>query len=606
MAGTTQYNVGIHISAVNNITPVLNQIANQLSGLKNHTITLTGHFNGLRTAIHGASAAGAGFGLFRGMERTVEAAKALSHELVQVKKLGVTDAQFEAVKAESQRVPGAVPGASETSALKAYSSMYSMFGHDGALKMMEGVSRFAGVLGNTTHDYKGAADRVYELVRAGDLMGKFVDESTHKVDPEKLRGFLDLASKLTLVTHGKVDPKTWLGLAQQGGPALGGMSENGLMTMGIIAQAMGGQRAGTALSSLYQQFVGGKTTQPVAEEMKKLGMISGYSVLKGGHVSISEEQKNQEYKSALKTDMVDFTKKLVEDWKKAGKGMDEMVESLYTLFGRTTTQRLIHDMLRNLPQIEGERDRAKQAMGVEPSAALQNKEDYSQILNNMTTAWDRFMAAIGNSKGALDIMAFVTNALNTATDWANKHPESVKIFGEAIMGAAAALGILGGAAMLAAVAAFAPGGAIAVGVAAVVGAVGMLAALNIDGVKAVLTGILDAIRGFIDGIKSLPAKIDGWLKSQVPYDLERKGGPGVERYGVPWKKSSLDEPAFGPPRKQAMLQPIHVHTAHNVDGHTWAQSTSIHLAKLFEHPTSAPAYDRSRGFMSPDDNFQTG
>src|SRR5206468_1925786 len=110
-------------------------------------------------------------------------------------------------------------------------------------------------------------------------MGKFVNEKTHDVDTERLQHFLDLGSKVTQATHGRVNAQTWLGLAQQGGPALSGMTDEGLIHMAIAAQAMNGPRAGTALSSLYMQMIGGKMTEPVYSKLEELGLAKGHKVL---------------------------------------------------------------------------------------------------------------------------------------------------------------------------------------------------------------------------------------------------------------------------------------------------------------------------------------
>jgi hypothetical protein len=45
-------------------------------------------------------------------------------------------------------------------------------------------------------NYKAAEDKIYNIVRAGDLMGKFMNSVTHQVDTDKLQRFLDLGARV--------------------------------------------------------------------------------------------------------------------------------------------------------------------------------------------------------------------------------------------------------------------------------------------------------------------------------------------------------------------------------------------------------------------------
>jgi hypothetical protein len=123
------------------------------------------------------------------------------------------------------------------------------------------------------------------MIRAGDLMGKFVDSVTHKVDVGKLQRFLDLGTRVMNATHNMVSPESWFQMAQQGGPGLSGMTDKGLLSMGIVSQAMGGFKAGTALMSGFSQLVGGIMTQWRAKLLQDMGFVGGFEVNKGGHLS---------------------------------------------------------------------------------------------------------------------------------------------------------------------------------------------------------------------------------------------------------------------------------------------------------------------------------
>ena len=88
-------------------------------------------------------------------------------------------------------------------------------------------------------------------------------------------------------THGMVTPATMLGMTQQAGFSMRGMTDEGFMNMSIMAQAMGGPRAGTAMLSLYNQVATGKMTKPAAIGMQDLGLLKpGEWQSDHGHVII--------------------------------------------------------------------------------------------------------------------------------------------------------------------------------------------------------------------------------------------------------------------------------------------------------------------------------
>jgi hypothetical protein len=79
-----------------------------------------------------------------------------------------------------------------------------------------------------------------KIIRAGELSGRFTDPVTGQIDVAKMQKYFDLVARVTAATHGMVSPQTLLGMAQQGGFALRGLSEEGFLTQAIVAQAMGG------------------------------------------------------------------------------------------------------------------------------------------------------------------------------------------------------------------------------------------------------------------------------------------------------------------------------------------------------------------------------
>jgi hypothetical protein len=415
------------------------------------------------------------------------------HVLTAIKKQNATKEEILAATTAARKLSQSIAGVTETEALEVYGTNRGIFGHKDSLALMKPILEYTQVAGSTTGDYAGASKKVYEMTRAGDLLGKMVNPKTHEVDTEQFKHFLELGSKVTLGTHGKVDASTWLALAQQGGPAMSGMSDKGLVTQGMVAQIMGGHRAGTALTAFFQQMVGGKMTTPVYEELMKYDLAGGTYVTnpKSGKKKLIRGGVNPELQEALKEDplqAVEVIRKAMEN--KGVTEIDKQVPILFEILGRQTTQRIVHDLLRNAPQLVGERGRILGSKGIDESRDLQNNEDYKQAEHNLSAGWKNLMIALGQPgvQTAVDAMNGLAKGLNYMASIATANPTATKIVLEGLAGLGVAFAALSVAGVIAGAALLIPGGAVALAVTALVGVFGTIAAFNWKSVGETLTG----------------------------------------------------------------------------------------------------------------------
>jgi hypothetical protein len=524
MASVYEISAALHLQ--NKISPALLGIIKDVDLLKGKI----GEVNKSLIALGGALSVAGGVGIFAGLKYAVDKAKELNHELVQIQKLGLTAPQYDQAKAAIYGLHAQVPGTTSADAAKIYGQIYSPLGHENAIKMMKPLAQFVQVLGAQTGDYKGAVDKVYNMVRAGDLMGKFMNNVTHQVDVTKLEKFLDLGARVITATHGKVSADTWFGLAQQGGPAMSGMTDEGMLTMAMISQAMGGQRAGTALSSIFQQLRGGTMTQYRAEQFRKWGFVGDYSIGKGGHLIWDKGALDPETHpalQALKDDPLKFSKMLIEKLiEEKGKDTDKQIPMLYQLFQRQTSIREMHDMIRNMSQLEQERPRIAAGLGISASSNLANTKDYTQVMHNFTAAWDEFMAHLGTPvlEGmAIPALKSMTKALDGFTEWAKKNQEAIFLISKGLAALGAALIVLGSAAIIAALAPMVGVGGLIAGLAT---AIGLLVGLNWGAVGTGFNAIREAIEGFAKWLHDIGQKIYDWVKSLNPFSHTSFGGGG--------------------------------------------------------------------------------
>jgi hypothetical protein len=235
--------------------------------------------------------------------------------------------------------------------------------------------------------------------------------------------------------------------------------------------------------------------------------------------------------------------------------IEKQIPELFKMLGRQTTQRIVHDFLRNEPQMFGERGRMMKGLGVEGQLAVANATDYERNMHNITEAWKEMMGQIGLplTKAAIPILQSMSKVFLDISKMAH-----TKEGAENITAIAKGLGILGGALM--------GGGAIAM--LAALGPVGWLAAgLTALGVAAItykdpimawlenmrktnwnevitkaLAPIVSGIRQWfldlpgmvMDAMKGMWEDLKGQLKNLISYTGGGFGGGGGGLINAAW------------------------------------------------------------------------
>jgi hypothetical protein len=82
---------------------------------------------------------------------------------------------------------------------------------------------------------------------------------------------------------------------------------------------------------------------------------------------------------------------------------DDIQREIFRDFGRGTTQRLISDIVANLPSMLAEREQAKKAQGVEAAVDTANSKDIEQNLNNLSAAFINLETAIGKAQTEISL-----------------------------------------------------------------------------------------------------------------------------------------------------------------------------------------------------------
>ena len=144
------YRVGIELLMSSNHAQVLGALSRSLLGVFPLVNQLTGHFNRLQLAISGALGVAAGSALLSGLGHLVEKTKNLSHELVQLQKIGLSNVDIARIHEEAIRITRTVPGTTELEALRIPGQTYSMLGLENSLKIAEDLAKFHNATRKTT------------------------------------------------------------------------------------------------------------------------------------------------------------------------------------------------------------------------------------------------------------------------------------------------------------------------------------------------------------------------------------------------------------------------------------------------------------------------
>jgi hypothetical protein len=604
----SDYAIGVKIMLASNGAAVLGLLSRQLLGVHGHVRDLEGGFSRLKLGIVGALGAVVGVGAIDAMVKLIDKTAEYSDELAKLKTLGggMTAAVASgAISAQAfdiaQRVPMKV-----TDLLKIPGAGYSILGEEDAAKVWEPLARFQWILQNQASFKGDAGEDMSKFLRASELGGRLTDPTTHKAAIAELERFLDLSQRVMAATHGMVTPSTMLGAAQQAGFSMRDMSDEGFMNQMIMAQAMGGPRAGTALLSLYNQVGAGKMTRASAQGMQDLNLLGAddwYS--DHGQVVVKKEALGR-LGHMLGHNPMDFIDEIYKNLDAQGvTDPEEQKRRVAQAISRQTSERFVTEGMMNRGQIHDERERMAQGMGTQGAFNVFGDESVTNNMRAMTNAWDNLLVAVAgpNSQNAIAVMKELTGAINSVTSFANAHPETIKILGEAI--AAVAIALVGaGAATLIALAGLP---AIITGI---VAAAAALIALNWSSISSMFTGIASAISSFIDSIGALYHRIQGsvgWgperdeagrMKNPGLLDKYLWGDPdphALPPINVPPENGGLKHPTlFNPGTDQPRMQQASFSL--NVDGHALAQSVIDHLESIYGMPSSAAAAD---GVHSP-------
>ncbi|MET4788274.1 hypothetical protein ABIF64_000452 [Bradyrhizobium japonicum] len=602
------YRIGISIVLANGVSPVLAIIAKDMAGLGLKVTDIEHGMNRWKAPLLGFAAIIGGSMVLGGLEKLIGKTKDFQDELIKLQRLGggigaaaasgeLTARAFDI----SRRVPMKVEDL-----MKIPGMTYSIMGEKEAMETWEPLARYGWVLQSDKH-YKGdTMQDLQALIRAGELSGRITDPITKQIDTKKLEQFLDLAARVTAATHGMVNPQSLLGMAQQGGVALRGLDGQGFYSMAIMAQAMGGHRAGTAYLSLWQQLAAGTMMKRTAEGLQEMGLLrpNEWST-EGGHVSIGKEASKR-FTGLIGHDPLDFAANIQKQLAERGiTDPMEQMSAIMRLTGRQTTQRFTAEEVANFQQMTAERGRLMQGLGADSSFNLLQDTSVTGNLQALSNAWSNLLTAVAGpqSERVVTVLQSITAVLNSMQGVVTS--ETAKAIG-GIVGQLGSIalevdkfvislaGKISGISSLFTTLGGIPWERIQTGLASFSSGVIGLAGVAWEKLASMFDGIRNAISSFIDAIANIIGKA-GWL-----FGFGNNKVPGIEDYST--RRDPMKHPMMFNPGPRNNFN-IHASTELNVDGQTLAQAVVDKLEQLYTYPTGAPSPDGVGRHFAGDHNF---
>lgn len=286
-------------------------------------------------------------------------------------------------------------------------------------------------------------------------LAKFIDRRGGTKDEASFLRNLDLAEKLVTGSGGFLKFRDLDQFSQQGGTAFRGLSDTGILNMAMLLQEQGGARAGTAMMSVYQNLIAGRSTKAAAHAVVDLGlgtMVEQVIGSVGGRPQTrSHLELNPAFAAALQADPVgairDFALPAIQ--RKFGGDEATVLKTLNDMLSNRTASGQASIIGTQLYQVMRDANLTKGAMGYEEVIKAWTDDPNSKFLD-LAARWSDTLRELGTVvlPAAIEGVKGLTSGLRTIIEFTQKFPNLTKDM--LVMGGGlAALMVVGGAVTLA-------------------------------------------------------------------------------------------------------------------------------------------------------------
>jgi len=241
-----------------------------------------------------------------------------------------------------------------------------------------------------------------------------------------LRG-LDLAQRMVTGSGGAIDFGDLEQFAKTGGAAFKGLSDQGIMNMATLMQEQGGARTGTAVMSLYQNLIAGRTPKKTMAALADAGLADLTEVRSGsvgGKQIKSTALKNIVDEKMLREDPAGWLMKYgaAAAAKSGAKSDSEIIAFMNNLVSNRQGSNMAANFTTQQMQALRDASLVKNAKGVQGTIdAFKGTAPGAEA--DFIAAWESLKTEMGRG-----VLPTVTNILNAGTeffrtvnDWGQKN-----------------------------------------------------------------------------------------------------------------------------------------------------------------------------------------
>ena len=574
------YRVGVSIAMTSNAAQVLGVLGKDLLGIGLKAKDLEGGLNRIKIAAIGLGGVVAGAAILGGMAKLVEHGKEFVHQQSLMAQAGVSQVDIANATGAAWKNATGILNAGASDNLKLLSDLRNEFGRmDEAVKASPAFTKLgvvtAGITGGDAEQAGYAGSRFF------DLRGSLVDPKTGQISEARAEQQARLLEAITVATRGRVGTSELLNFQKQARGAGSTLTDQGLINMVPVIQAMGGYRTGTSLTSMMQEVIGGRLTQQAGKFLEDAGVLdpSKVSVRRGGQMIVGAGGVRDQ--QLLATNPVQYINTVLRAGLiRMGATTPEQQTILLMRDGlRQTVNGLITEVIRNYVPFSRDAANITQAATVDQYKVL-SETDPTVRMQAFETAWKNLLTALGAPivNDATGIITKLTGALNRLTAWASSHPQIVGDI-ELVAAGLGALAAIGGSLAIA-------GAALGPFVTGLRGLVVILGGAEVATAAGSLIAFGGAITVVAAAVAGLPPLMN-WLAHQIgpvgdaKANSANRGHAGpvvVAPIGrSPYSRGNYHPTAFMDD-DQPHAQPISLQV--NLDGRQVATSVSTHLVRL--------------------------
>jgi hypothetical protein len=433
------YKVAVHLSIVDKVSPVLGAFSRQLASAGHDVDALEKKLGRLgQIAKAGGILAGLGVGMLGLLKTPIEEAVKYENALNRFKQMNLGDAINRDADAMARHANAF--GNSAAQMMDTIRDLHAAFGS------YEEAKHFAPLVARLNAANSTIYGKGHEIDEGETrAMAKVIEMRGGTVNEQSFMRQLELIQKMKNATGGVLDAKTLRAFMSTAGLAGRSLSDEGLLKMSGLIVEQGGQKAGTALMSLYQNLVAGRASNKAKARLAELGLgtlVEERHGSVGGKAQKSIELRNIVGADELQKSPVDWIQHVLLP-QLAKKGITDQTAILKTIndiLSNRTASGQASITATQLPVILKDAANAKNAKGVAGTISDAQNSTAGRMME-----FHARLADLGRVIGE-NVLPTLTPLIVKATEfsrWLGNNPALVQTLTTSFIGLAAAMSISG-------------------------------------------------------------------------------------------------------------------------------------------------------------------